>query len=393
MKTRLLKGELVAIFFQIIYILYSLNGLLYSNGLVANLLMFFSIIFSSYYCFTVNLNSNNKFLRILTIFVGLYIVYYFMGSNQVIYSVKGDPITKTYTLKVVLFAMMSFFPFYYISNKYGYSIHNKKILLFYSIVFVIALAKFIIKKNEHELMGSESGNNASYTLVACLPVAAIFMRKVVFSYIIIGILLLIIIIGMKRGAILVGMMAILIYIYRSLKIGGMIKRNKIINYVVVLLVASVLSIISYKSIISNEALINRFSEISEGGSGRDMIYTALLNKWINPDDATNFLFGYGVNATVRFTGFFAHNDWIEVAITFGLLGVFIYMMMIYMLYKYSKTIEDYIGKTIIMMVMVMWLMSTLFSMFYFHTLTFIYMMLIGIILGNNDRKIRENINC
>lgn len=386
------KGELVALIFQMIFILYALSGVVYENGLITNILMIFSVLLSTYYCVLSNLRYSNKFLRILTIFITLYVIYFFLSSNQIVFSIVGTPITKLYTLKVVLFAISSFFPFYYIANKYDYSIYNKKIVLFYLILFFISIVKYITRRNELDFEGVEGGLNVAYTFVACLPIAAIFMKKKFIYYTIIGILMLLIIAAMKRGAIIVGLMMILVCIYHALKMKSKVNSNRITNVIVVIFFAAILSLVAYNSVVTNEALLNRFAEISEGGSGRDMIYTTLLNKWIEPDDATSFLFGYGMNATVKFTGFFAHNDWLEVAITCGLLGVIIYIMMIYRLYKYGKTNEDYIGKTIVMMIVVAWLVSSLFSMFYSSTLTFVYMMLTGIILGNNDRKIRKNFN-
>lgn len=386
------KGELVTLIFQVIFILYSLNGVVYENGMITNLLMVFSVLFSSYYCVLSNLKYNNKFLRVLTIFIIVYVVYFLLTPNQVVYSIIGSPITKLYTIKIVLFALSSFFPFYYIATKYDYSVDNKKIVLFYLILFFISIVKYITRRNELDFEGVEGGVNVAYTFVACLPIAAIFMKRNFIFYAIIGILMVLIIVAMKRGAIIVGLMMILVCIYRTLKMKSKANSNKITNVIVVIFFAAILSLIAYNSVVTNEALLNRFSEISEGGSGRDMIYTTLLNKWIKPDEATNFVFGYGMNTTVKFTGFFAHNDWLEVAITCGLLGIFIYIMMIYRLYKCGKSTQDYVGQTIVMMVVVAWFMSSLFSMFYSSTLTFVYMMLIGIILGNNDKKIRKNIN-
>lgn len=388
MKKSQLYSGIIGLFFQLLYIIYTLNGVIYSNGLVTNLLIITSILLSSYYCVLIVGKTKNKFTIYLSLFI-LLSIFQFTRNPEMYLSFGGTLITRTYSLKIILFALMTYFPFYYIGYKYGYD--SRKVIPLFIAMFFISILKFITKREELEYEGVESGMNVAYTFVACLPIAALYMRKILSSYIVIGILMVLIIISMKRGAIITGGIAIVYYLYSILRKKGINKNKRIINIISLFVFGGILIIIAYNSIVSNAALINRFSTISEG-SGRDMIYETLIDKWIHPDSPINFIIGYGMNSSVRFSGFFAHSDWLEIMITSGLLGIIIYGLLIYSLYKNYKILSDDTEKNMLGMILIIWCVSSVFSMFYFHSLTFTYMMFIGIILGNNDRKIRQNIN-
>ena len=84
---------------------------------------------------------------------------------------------------------------------------------------------------------------------------------------------------------------------------------------------------AYLNYISNTNLQERFSTISEG-SGRDWIYENLFSIWLFRSEILDYLFGYGINATVRFVGFFAHNDWLELLMSLGILGIISYVVLL-----------------------------------------------------------------
>ena len=102
-------------------------------------------------------------------------------------------------------------------------------------------------------------------------------------------------------------------------------------------------------------------------SGRDTIYKDLYRLFFNTVSEFTILFGYGANATIKYLGIEAHNDWLEILINNGLLGVFLYL--IYWLFYYQtwkqmkKITSTYIYYTFGAYFLIMFLFS-LYSMSY-----------------------------
>src|SRR5690606_38949449 len=84
---------------------------------------------------------------------------------------------------------------------------------------------------------------------------------------------------------------------------------------------------AYYYLSSNSFITDRLSE--RGGSGRDMIYSNIINGWFGSENILNFLFGYGFNSSIYFSGSgnLAHNDWLELIINYGFIGFFIYLLL------------------------------------------------------------------
>ena len=60
-------------------------------------------------------------------------------------------------------------------------------------------------------------------------------------------------------------------------------------------------------------------------SGRDVLYNSLANYFWNETTSMQFVFGSGANATLQVVGDYAHNDWLEIAVNQGVLGLLVYV--------------------------------------------------------------------
>ena len=70
----------------------------------------------------------------------------------------------------------------------------------------------------------------------------------------------------------------------------------------------------------------RVEKTLEGGSsGRDDMYTKALKYFLN-SDVVPFFLGNGANKTYLILGNRAHNDWLELAINQGMVGVLVYLV-------------------------------------------------------------------
>ena len=110
----------------------------------------------------------------------------------------------------------------------------------------------------------------------------------------------------------------------------------------------------------------RLEDSFEGNSsGRDKIYSAMLSFFWNETTPLQFLFGSGANATLRVARVYAHNDWLEIAVNQGLLGLMIYMIYFLIFFKtvLSKR-NNSSAKLALQLVFIICFMKTLFSMSY-----------------------------
>ena len=84
----------------------------------------------------------------------------------------------------------------------------------------------------------------------------------------------------------------------------------------------------------------RLESTTEGkSSGRDVIYSQLWNHYKSNENIFQLAFGEGAFHTQNINGYKAHNDWLELLIDCGLLGViiyFIYWVNFYKAWRRSK---------------------------------------------------------
>lgn len=366
------------------YLLFISQDVLFPvNFFVTNIL---SIIYSLIcFCFLVacNIRNRNSFVSCLSLFIIIHTIN-FIFTQRVYFSISGNPITGLFTIKNTYIALLSFFPFYYFYKRRCPSF--RPITIFLILYVIVVIVKFLTRKADAEMMegGDMMSNNAGYGFVALLPFAALFLRRKFIALLLILFSVVFIIASMKRGAILVGGGAVLVYFYNSFANIKLSRHQKIINILSFVIGFVAVGVIAYLSYVSNANLQERFSTISEG-SGRDWIYEDLFSIWLYQSGILNYLLGYGINATVHFVGFFAHNDWLELLLSLGILGIILYVILLRCLFKQSKKIIFCSDKIALKMILFIWCVTSLFSMFYFEVNSFIYLMLIGMIMGKNDR--------
>lgn len=373
------------------YLLFISQGIFFpANFFITNIL---SLVYAAVcFCFLISCNVRNKnaFVTWLSVFVFIQTIN-FVFTQKVYISILGDPITGLYTIKNTYIALLSFFPFYYYYKRKNPTL--VPIVLFLIIYTFIIVVKYLTKNLGSEIiLGDDMGvRNLGYSFVTLLPFAAFFLKRRVISLTIILLSMVFVISSMKRGAILVGSLAVCLYFYYSLKNVNLTKWQRKLNTLIVVLGAMIIAALAYFSYISNTQLQERFNTISEG-SGRDWIYEDLFSIWLSRSEMLNYLLGYGINSSVRFIGFYAHNDWLEQLLSLGILGVVSYAILLISLFKQSKQIGIYNEQIALKMILLIWCVTSMFSMFYFEVNSFIYLMMMGIIIGKNEHRSRIRVN-
>ena len=354
------------------------NSLFAGNNLLAQMVSGLSLSLSVLYFLVVNwkyygriprfLSLLNFFLLVLT----LYGLYYIM-SGEVIAITAGE-FTILSNISYLYYIYSSLLPIYafYSFVKIGWLTEKRIIVLLFvfvisaSIYFWMAYEQLLIKALIRGDESDEFTNNVGYTFVCMFPLICFLKKYKALQYALIIYVFYYIMISMKRGAMLIGGLCLLYFIYQTWKDSSSWKRF------VLLLCVSVLFVIGMHFIADMFADSLYFQArieqtLSGDSSGRDQIYSHLIDYFLHKTSLLQFIFGSGANATVKVSGINAHNDWLELLINQGLLGVVIYLLYFVYLFRGMYQSKNYIPNHIFVaysMIVYILFVKSLFSMSY-----------------------------
>ena len=118
---------------------------------------------------------------------------------------------------------------------------------------------------------------------------------------------------------------------------------------------------------TNDYFIQRIEQTLDGdSSNRNELYSTFFNHFISEQNFFRFVFGNGANATLKVGVNYAHNDWLELAINNGILGIALYIWYFVALFKDYRYINKYnqLFANVILMTLIILLMSSIISMSY-----------------------------
>lgn len=366
-------------------IIYSLQGVLYTQGSIisqGSLFLYYAI--SGFYFVKVIITKHKKnmFLNAWTALLIINILGYIFTAN---YS------RDLGMFKGVLMSLLSFYPFYYMSR--NGELKSKHLIYLLFILIPVTISSFYFNRiqvlSELSYERIDIVNNIAYNFVSLIPLVFLIKKNRLLSVSVMLVLIFFIIQGGKRGAIVVGALGLLMYIYYQMRIVN--KKYKVRGYILISIVAVVIGYFAYDMFISNEYLISRMEQMVEGNvSGRDQIYANIFNGWLNSDSLPKLLFGYGFAGSRQLsgTGNFAHNDWLELLSNFGLLGVSIYIVLFYSIFKIIRYSNWKADKNILFLtIMGMWFTTTLFSMAYTSMGGYLNAMMLAYLLGSRSKNL------
>lgn len=373
----------------VLSIVYFAQGVLYPEGsALSRMSLIGYILISSYYLYASVFVRNVGLFEMVLFFLLLINVIYWSLGDKFFY---GRPTLNS--LKNYVFFIITFYAFYGLTKKRYITLRFLRVLsIFLFLISVIQFAYGGVNAN-NAIIDSEVVNNNAYRFVALLPIIGLTMkygRWYLFFY---GIMMYFVILGSKRGAILVFFVGSVFAIYYLLKFSD--KKNNIINSLFVLIAMGLIGYFAYDQYNSNYFLQDRISKAIAGdSSGRDYIYSAIVNGWYNSGNIWHFLLGYGFDGSRRLAGNYAHNDWLELLAGQGILGIVLYFLVFYGLIRfYLKNIRflNANEKNIYLAVSSMWFTQSLFSMAYANMLNFSYTICIGYLMGVAYNRKKESI--
>lgn len=318
----------------ILWLVYSLQatvfidvGTVYSQAII----LFLTVVSLYYMAYTLIHYKISLFMKMLTVFVVLLTIYgiaLIVGSDT--YTTHRLERVSNYTYLLSLYSsLLPIYPFY-VFTRQGYLTHIS--LRWWTIVFLVAV---LLQYNENRqaallnavMLGSdreEFTNNVGYEFLAVMPLMAFFSEKRVIQYAGLAYIMVFILLAMKRGAILIGAVCFVYFIWRSMR-GASDNRKFIVAILSVAVI--VLGYFVIQNLLENSDYFQYRLELTQEGesSGRDEIYSTLYNHFINETSPLKFLFGNGAYGTLKVSHRLAHNDWLELAINQGLLGIVVYV--------------------------------------------------------------------
>jgi O-antigen ligase len=290
--------------------------------------------------------------------------------------------------KNILGCMFPFYPFYYFAVKGHLKASNLR--QFFLLILPVMIFRFFTTQNNIilELSTDESDvvNNFAYSFVFLIPFVFLFRKKLI-SGILLLVLIAFIIQSAKRGAIVAGLIGVLIYFYYQLKTIEV--HNRLISYLTAILVIAGISTFAYLATSGNQFTLARMSSILQGqSSNRDIIYRGIFTAWNDSETVLNFIFGFGFASSLRITGSYAHNDWLELLSNFGLTGFLFYLLLFYAAVKQSiVNTWDQDKRVVFLTIIIMWFFITLVSMWYPALFGFTQAIILGYLLGNKSNSL------
>lgn len=360
--------------FILVFVIYYLQGVLYSSGgafstglLGINLLVSFGCAMKIW-----QMPHNPPYIKGLNLLVLMFSIYGFalilMNPSTVHYRVSGFSMSSYNYIKSIYLSILPIYAFYYFGLK-GYLTAER--LRWWAVVFCISsvvsyyynMQQALEKLMEIGSLREEITNNVGYMFLSLIPVWVLFRKKPLLQYIGLAFCMAYIVMGMKRGAIAVGGVVVLYLIL------NIIKKSKGKQKIIVILLTAALAVAGVYFVIdmmsSSDYLLQRIEATIEGNSsGRDSIYSFFWTYFTEMADFVHYLFGRGANGTLEIYYNYAHNDWLEIAVNQGLLGIIVYAIYwknFYSTWRQSTNIE---AKTILALVGIIYFAKTLFSMSY-----------------------------
>jgi hypothetical protein len=377
------KLKLNVLIILTLLIFYYLQGVLYSSiQIISQIILSIYLLLNFYFFFrTLSIQKNNLSIKVLALFIFLVLIHLLI--EVLVYGSSLESIIKY--LKPLLISLLPFFTFYYAGIK---SLNINKILVIYFIVFFgISIVSFFQFEQKFQLLDDVDNvvNNVSYRFVLMIPYL-FFLKNKTFKLIIIVLIITFVILSSKRGALLSLLLGLTFYFKFYLK--KISKFNSRFIFIILILATSIF--INY-IINSNLYIATRLNTSIDSSTGRIEIFANLL-EYYNNISAYLMLFGSGILGTFKNLGNYAHNDFIEVWVNFGLVGLFLYSIFVASIVKLIKNIKfERKSRYILLVCILIWVSKTLSTGVFTAISSSLLTIIMGYTIGYENRKSKYEI--
>lgn len=382
---KLLKNP--CFWYTIFWSLYYCQGVFYpSDSLISKTIALLILILSLFYTYkylsSSVLTGYAKALFYVLILISVYGVFAYVTDGAVI-------IGKTYNTKLFMWfrnlylSILPIFTYLYFakSNYLTVQFVRKMFLVVLTAVFVsyywshLTAIKMTYLKTGNEV--EDVTNNAGYIVLTMIPMLLVFDNKKLIQYIGLLAFSALVVLSMKRGAILICGIISSLFVFRSLNHSS--KNSKLFVLLLIIVLSTFLYYFLIDYMAENDYFMSRLESTKEGKmSGRDDVYTTLWNHFLNNRSLLKTIFGGGVWYTTKVTWTAAHNDWLEFLLDMGIIGVAIYVAYWFSFYKLSRNKRlPELSRFCVLLIFMDLFMRTFFSMS-LDSITFMHSMMLGL---------------
>ena len=372
-------------------------SLYYSQGLIlpvgsvfGQILVALLLVVSLYYFFVANTRYKVpayfyglNVLLIMFFIYGLYLIL--AGYDSLDYSIH---VNQSDYLKQILISLIPVYPFFVFSKEN--LIDEKFLAISFFLLFCLTVGNYY--ENQSKLLymallkGSkteEFTNNVGYEFLALIPLSIFLYKKPMLQYLALGACVLFLILSMKRGAIVIGLLCLLWYVWNNVK---KVSIKKKIGFLTLFFIICAIGYFFVELQMQNSVLFQKRIEDSLNGnsSGRDGLYSLLIGYFWNGTSPLQFIFGSGANATLKVASNYAHNDWLEIAVNQGVVGIIVFAFYWVMFVK--EILSNSFAKQVklaLQLVVLTSFLQTIFSMSY-GSMGYITMLTLGFCLAKEN---------
>lgn len=328
-----------------------------TSGFIGKIAQGILILMSLYYALYANMKYKLplyfKALNVLLVMFTIYGVLLLISGEQLMVKAVFRETANTDFLKTIYKSLLPVYPFY-VFTKQGLLKENT--VKFWFLIFLLLTIRSVYR--------AQNIANLGYSFLALLPALVLFYKKPVIQYLGIMICGYYIVLCIKRGAILIGVVCLIWFMVTNMQ--KVSKKQKWVVGMVSLAVVFA-GIWLYRYMMETNAyFLYRITQTMEGdSSGRDELYDVFYEHFIHEENPFRFLFGYGADATLKIGENYAHNDWLEIATNHGLIGIVVYIIYwicFYISWRKNKWHPQAFMAT--GMVFIIYFIATFFSMSY-----------------------------
>ncbi len=370
--------------------LYYLQGMLYPSGsILSQTLVALWLLLGGVCCVKVAMGRDNPaMVNWLMLFYAIQAIT-FLVSPKVVLGTIHEAIGEIDTIiqfKGISAFVLSFMVMY-LASRSSSGVSERLIRCGCYALLLVAVWRYFYRQELLQMvkMQEQVTNNMGYFFVALLPYLPFVLKRnkglcLALLAVIIGFVMH----SAKRGAIVTMIVALIFSVIYY------IGKNKFTTQRIMATLAVLVALaggIGY-AYLSNDWLLERVAQMKEIGMGsRGVIFTTLFNHWCNDGNFWTMIFGNGMSQTVALCGNYAHNDWLELLINNGVLGVVVYLMVFVsafrLIYRSALSVESRWAAYLCLVIL---LMQTIFSMGYTSMENSIYTLLLGGFVGSIKKR-------
>lgn len=265
---------------------------------------------------------------------------------------------------------------------------SRKIFIFFLIYWAIVVYSFLLSRRMHiSTIGSGGVFNLAYSIVVFIPFFLLNAEKMI-SKLCLVISILLILMSLKRGAIIIS--PLMLWGYQIIKNN---QSGKVFKNILLLPVIVIVVFLGYfiANELSDGMLAQRFSveELSDG-SGRTSQFGAYFDLWSN-SSLGELLWGMGMDNCQKLLGIAVHNELLAWLCYYGLFGLIFFLLFLIAClqqgWKLLRAKSPYAASYFA--VLIYFFITSLISGFYFMHMTMILFLTLGIICGKEEFRLRQ----